>query len=169
MPLSSARPEEQDRKSGNNIRGLPGRIVLILRRKYSSAAPGANLYPPKIVLLLWIGLLSCTAIGELLPGDSAPLMALSRSHVNDKVLHFTAYAVVALVPAFGLRLSAAVSCIIATELVGIALEFAQLFVHDRSGDPYDVLSNTIGVLAGVILAIIGRSKVIRKGHFLSGE
>jgi VanZ family protein len=114
---------------------------------------------PKIILPLWAGLLVFASISELLPGDSAPMMAVSQ--VNDKLLHFSAYTAMAFVPAFGLRFSAAIGCIIATELLGIGLEFAQLFVRQRSCDPYDVMANTAGVLIGVVVALVCRSRVLR--------
>lgn len=119
------------------------------------------------MLLLWAGLLVFAGISELLPGDSAPIMAVSA--LNDKVVHFSVYAVIAFVPAFGLRLSTAVACVLTTEVVGIALEFAQLFARGRSCDPYDMLANTAGVLVGVILALIGRSLAFRAQHDLSDE
>jgi VanZ family protein len=119
------------------------------------------------MLLLWAGLLVFAGISELLPGDSAPIMAVSA--LNDKFVHFSVYAVIAFVPAFGLRLSTAVACVLTTELVGIALEFAQLFAHDRSCDPYDMAANTAGVLVGVILAMIGRSLLFRAEHDFSNE
>lgn len=122
---------------------------------------------PRIVLPLWAGLLLLTSISELLPGDSAPIMAVS--HVNDKLMHFSAYAVVAFVPAFGLRFSTALRCVITTELVGIGLEFAQLFVRQRSCDPYDIAANTAGVFAGVLLAVAGRSRLLRAENTLSDE
>jgi VanZ family protein len=122
---------------------------------------------PRIVLPLWAGLLLFASISELLPGDSAPIMAVST--VNDKLLHFSAYAVVAFVPAFGLRFNTALLCVITTELVGIGLEFAQLFVRQRSCDPYDIAANTAGVLAGVLLAVAGRSRLLRAENTLSDE
>ena len=122
---------------------------------------------PRIVLPLWAGLLLCASISELLPGDSAPIMAVAN--VNDKLLHFSAYAVVAFVPAFGLRFNTALLCVLTTELVGIGLEFAQLFVRQRSCDPYDIAANTAGVLAGVLLAVAGRSRLLRAEHTLSDE
>ena len=92
------------------------------------------------MLLVWAGLLVFAGVSELLPGDSAPLRAVSA--LNDKFLHFSAYAAIAFVPAFGLRFGTAVACLITTELVGIGLEFAQLFARDRSYDPYDMAANT---------------------------
>lgn len=130
-------------------------------RQYASAALGINVYCPRMVLALWSGLLLFASIAELLPGDSAPMIALSVTDVNDKVMHFSAYAALAFVPTFGLRLTTAVACIITAELVGIGLEFAQFFVRQRSFDPYDMAANTAGVLVGIVLAIVSRSRVVR--------
>lgn len=129
-------------------------------RQYVSAALGMNVYRPRMVLSLWSGLLLFASISELLPGDSAPMRALSVTHMNDKVAHFSAYAALAFVPTFGLRLNTAVACTLASELVGIGLEFAQILVRQRSFDPYDIAANTAGLLAGIVLAIVSRSRVI---------
>jgi VanZ family protein len=108
---------------------------------------------PAGVLGLWIGLLVLVIIGELVPGDSAPMILLSRTYVSDKLVHFTAYTVLALVPALGLRLRSAIPCLITTQLVGISLELAQILVPYRSWDFYDIAANTAGVLAGAILGV----------------
>jgi len=117
---------------------------------------------PKAIVLLWAGALLCTGAGELLPGDSAPIIALASTNVSDKLMHFGAYAIIAFVPAFGFRLRNAIRYIISTELAGIGLEIAQRFIPDRSSDLYDVLANTIGVLAGTALALAIRSELLLK-------
>jgi VanZ family protein len=109
---------------------------------------------PKTVFLGWIIVLVCVSVGELLPGSSGPVALLSSANVSDKVLHGSAYGLLALLPAFGFRLPAALGFAFATELIGIALEFAQLRVPDRSYDPFDMLANTVGVLVGLT---VGRS------------
>ena len=70
-------------------------------------------------------------------------MALSRTNVSDKLLHFGTYSFIAFIPAFGLGFRTAIRCIVATELVGIGLEIVQRIVPDRSFDLYDVLANTM--------------------------
>jgi hypothetical protein len=101
-----------------------------------------------MVFLVWAIVLVCVSIGELLPGNSQPIALLSSANISDKVLHASAYALLALVPAFGFRLPAALCFAFATELIGIALEFAQLGVPERSYEPSDMLANTVGVLLG---------------------
>jgi VanZ family protein len=147
MSSSTVSPDDS-RGIRNNFRVLRSHIVLAFNR-------------PKLVLPLWAGLLLFTIVSELLPGDSAPMMALSLTHVNDKVLHFSAYAVLAFIPVFGLRLSTALGCIVTTELVGIALEFAQRFVRQRSYDPYDMAANTAGVFTGIVIAVAARTRFLR--------
>src|SRR5690349_14543208 len=103
--MSSSSVVPGDSRGIRNMFGiLRKRIVLAFNRHYQSAALGVNLYGPRIVLPLWAAMLVFTIVSELLPGDSAPMMALSVTHINDKVLHFSAYAVVTVIPAFGLRL-----------------------------------------------------------------
>ena len=112
--------------------------------------------------MVWAVLLLIIASGELLPGSSAPMRLLSELALGDKIIHFCAYSVLALLPAFGLRLPIAALCVVVTELVGVALEFAQTFVSGRSCDIYDIAANTGGVLAGIGFAIILRTRVMRR-------
>jgi VanZ family protein len=100
-------------------------------------------------------------IGELLPGSSPPITLLSDYHVSDKLMHFGAYAVLAFIPTLGLRFRGALPYILATEVVGVGLEFVQLLVPDRSCNIYDAAANTAGVLAGVAVAILIRSRGYR--------
>jgi glycopeptide antibiotics resistance protein len=150
MPPSSS---GQDRKHSTFIR--------MLRQRWIPGAASPNCNLSRVVLLVWAGLLLLIIMGELLPQNSRPMMLLSSMDIGDKLLHFGAYAVLAFIPAIGLPLSSAIACLIASEVVGIGLEFAQLLVPDRSCDPYDAVANTIGVLAGTALAIVIRSRVVR--------
>jgi VanZ family protein len=168
MGSSSASPDDS-RGIRNTFHTLRSRMIAAFDRQYVSAALDTNVYGSAMVLSLWVGLLLFAAIAELLPGDSAPMMVLSASHVNDKFLHFSAYAAVAFVPVFGLRLSTAMTCVIATEVVGIGLDLAQFFVRQRSCDPYDVAANTAGILVGIGVAVIGRSRVVRAGQTFRDE
>jgi VanZ family protein len=118
--------------------------------------------PKNRVMLLWLTILVVVIIGELLPGSSPPIRLLSGPHFEDKFIHFGAYVVLAFLPVFGLPLRTAVQCVIATELIGLSLEVIQHFLPDRSCDLYDAAANTAGVLAGVAVAIVARSRVAQK-------
>jgi VanZ family protein len=119
-------------------------------------------YRTRTVLMVWIVLLLVVATGELLPGSSAPMRLLSELALGDKIIHFCAYAVLAFLPAVGLRFSIAAVCVVITESVGVALEFAQTAVSGRSCDIYDIAANTGGVIAGIGLAMILRARVMRR-------
>jgi VanZ family protein len=151
------------------FRLLPTRIVCALYQHSTVAALSTNVYAPATVSSLWVGFLLCTAITQLLPGDSAPRIAFSSSQVNDKIVHFSAYAAVAFVPTFGLRLGRAMPYVIATECVGTGLDLAQMFVRERSCDPCDIAANTAGILAGVVLAVVARSRLVRAERTLPDD
>lgn len=163
MSSSSLCPDDPHR-TRNIVHLFRTRLVARFYRQYVFAALGNTVYRPTLVLPLWAGLLLFAVVSELLPGDSSPIVALSAFHVNDKFIHFSTYAVIALVPAYGLRFRTAASCVVTTELVGIGLEVAQLFVRGRSCDPYDLLANTVGVLAGMSVALFARSRLGRSLH-----
>jgi VanZ family protein len=161
---SSAASSDDPRTTRNIIQILRRHLATAVRRKYGTAALNTDLYGSRMVLSLWVGLLLLAAIGELLPCDSAPILA--ASHMNDKFMHLSAYAAIAFVPTFGLRLSTALSCLVTTEIVGIGLDVAQIFVRQRSFDPYDIAANTAGILIGIVVALAGRSRVVRAGQTL---
>jgi VanZ family protein len=132
-----------------------------------SAVGSPNFSRPRAVVLLWAGLLLLVIAGELLPPNSRALMFLSNALVSDKFMHFSAYAVLALIPTIGLQFTTAIPFIVASELMGVGLEFAQLLVPNRSCDPYDAAANTAGVIAGTGLAIAIRSRIIREEQSVS--
>jgi hypothetical protein len=43
-----------------------------------------------LAIVLWLAMLMIVAVGELLPGQSEPMIWLSRSHLSDKFMHLTA-------------------------------------------------------------------------------
>src|SRR3954451_2093917 len=101
MMSSSVYPDDPNRIRNNEL--FRTRLIEHFHRLYALAALNNNLYRPAIVLLLWAGVLLFAAISELLPGDSSPIIALGAFHVNDKFVHFSTYAVIALVPTYALR------------------------------------------------------------------
>lgn len=104
-------------------------------------------------IVLWLGMLLLVSAGELLPGQSEPVAWLSRSHLNDKLVHLTAYAAVAWIAAAAMDTRVMLVSVAVSESAGIALEFAQHYVPGRSTDIYDVIANTVGVLVGVVAGL----------------
>jgi hypothetical protein len=54
--------------------------------------------------ILWLLALAVVVTGELLPGYSAPMRWVGATHVNDKMLHFAAYTLLAFIPVFGFKI-----------------------------------------------------------------
>jgi len=55
------------------------------------------------ILVLWAALMCCVSAGALLPATSPVMTAVGRLHVSDKVLHFSAYLALSLLPVIGFR------------------------------------------------------------------
>ncbi len=106
----------------------------------------AWLFWPAFMLVLW---------GELKPGHDAEI------HVWDKALHFTAYFGLAAIATVALRTRRSVLWALAALIAaGGVLEIVQGLVG-RDSDIYDEAANTLGALAGAIMAwgfltLIGR-------------
>lgn len=101
-----------------------------------------------VALLLLLAVLIVTS---LLPGDSKPMQVIDSLPVSDKVLHLSAYTVVAAVAAFGReRKSRALLFGVGLFLLGIALELFQAFVPGRTPDIFDQAANTAGVCLGIL-------------------
>jgi VanZ family protein len=91
--------------------------------------------------------------GSLLPGESAPMVALSSFQINDKVQHILAYAALAFLPALHERRR--LLAFIAPGLValGILLEFGQLLAPGRAFELGDMAADAVGVIAGLLIGI----------------
>jgi hypothetical protein len=110
----------------------------------------------RIAVVAWLVALAIVITGELLPETSLPITFLAAAGVSDKVLHFTAYTALALIPAVGFRLKTGLACAFLMIVLGAALELAQKLVPGRTCDLLDALANSAGVLAGVALALLVR-------------
>jgi hypothetical protein len=120
-----------------------------------------------LLLYFWAALLAIVVVGELLPGHSKPVAYLSDLRLSDGVLHFSTYAILAIIPTTALPAATTAVCLITTEITGIALEIGQTFVPGRSGDVHDVWANTMGVLIGTAIALIFRSRFRSYAKLLS--
>jgi len=109
--------------------------------------------------VVWATAIVGVSIGSLLPASSLPMQLLDQLHVPDKLQHFGAYAVLAFLPALHER-SRFVRCAgVGLMLLGLGLEFGQLYSPGRSVDMGDAVANAFGVCCGVILAIPFRNPV----------
>jgi VanZ family protein len=106
-----------------------------------------------LILSLWAVLMCCVVFGSLLPAASPVMVAVGRLHVSDKVLHFSAYLMLSLLPVIGFRdrrrgLIAGLSMFV----LGLLLEDGQHFSPGRAVELGDVIANGAGVSCGVLLA-----------------
>ena len=102
---------------------------------------------------IWVALLLSTVIGSLLPGTSLPMELLDRFELSDKLVHFVAYACLALLPALHERRATTGALVILILMLGVLLEFAQSYSDDRFFEMRDMAANWCGALCGVLLGI----------------
>lgn len=106
---------------------------------------------PWLWVSLWLALFAVIAAGSLMPADDLPPVDISGF---DKFQHFVGYAVLSTgaVMLFA-RLRTQALAALAIIAFGIGIEFAQDgLTPDRMGDAADVLANTLGALAGLLLS-----------------
>jgi VanZ family protein len=96
-------------------------------------------------------------VGSLLPASSAPLRGLELLPVSDKVIHYSSYVMLALLPVISFESRRrAVVCALLMVLLGVALEGGQSFAPGRSVELGDALANTLGVLTGMLAGLLLR-------------
>jgi len=106
--------------------------------------------------LVWIIGVITVILGSLLPGNSTPIQALDRLHINDKVEHAMAYAALALLPVLHEQGRRQIALILIVAAMGILLEFGQLYSPDRSFDTRDMLADIVGVVIGATTGLLLR-------------
>ena len=114
----------------------------------------------RLLRTLWLAAIVIVVVGSLLPAYSAPMRALAELHLSDKLEHVGAYAVLAFLPAIHERRRFIIAAAIGTVLLGIGLEFGQLFTGWRDFEIGDMLADAVGVCFGVAAAIPVRSSGI---------
>jgi len=97
---------------------------------------------------------------SLLPASSPTLQAMIYG--DDKLEHFAAYAVLAFLPSLHERPKLLVWVVAAVVVMGVGLEFGQLLSDGRRFEVEDMIADSYGVLAGIIVALPSRSWIQRK-------
>lgn len=113
---------------------------------------------------LWVIAILLVVGGSLLPGNSTEMRAVSALHVNDKLLHFLAYAVLACLAAWIESRPAALVACLGLVALGILMEFLQIAVPGRSCELLDGVADTGGVLFGGCLPFLKRSRLPEGMH-----
>ena len=105
--------------------------------------------------LIWLAALAAVIVGSLAPAQSSVVHLIDLGGINDKVEHFTAYAVLAALPSLHrFRCRRIGAAMVFLFLLGAALELGQLFSPGRTCDWHDLLANSCGILAGTALVRI---------------
>jgi VanZ family protein len=73
--------------------------------------------------------------------------------VSDKFQHFTAYAALAFLPTLHERRAKLGVQLAFAAVLGVLLEFGQLYSSGRSFDVYDMLADGLGILAGFVAGL----------------
>ncbi|MEK7408923.1 MAG: VanZ family protein [Acidobacteriota bacterium] len=111
----------------------------------------------RLLLCIWWLDLAFVAATSLLPGRLLMRIGLGPAAVNDKGVHFLAYASLAVLPVLGIaRPRCALAAAASVVLLGLALEFAQRLVPGRSFEWADFAANNLGVLAGAAAGLLVR-------------
>ena len=105
----------------------------------------------QIIKILWVVAILVVIVGSLLPGSSIPIQALGALPVSDKVIHFSAYLVLAILPIVSVECrSKALAGALLMIVLGVALEGGQSFSPGRQVELGDAVANTLGVLSGML-------------------
>jgi VanZ family protein len=108
----------------------------------------------KLLQCMWAVTFCCVAIGSLLPSSSPVISALGRIGVNDKLIHFSAYLVLGLLPVVSFASKPkGVLTGLSMILVGALLEWGQSFVPGRQVEFGDMVANNLGVLCGLLAGL----------------
>lgn len=102
---------------------------------------------------LWTAAIGAVVVGSLSPGNSSLMVAVGRLRVGDKVLHFTAYLLLAILQVIGFRRGTSIVWAVAASVsLGLLLEIIQNFVPGRSPEVADQVANMMGIGCGMALA-----------------
>jgi VanZ family protein len=106
-----------------------------------------------VLIIGWSLTVVAVVGGSLLPGSAPVVTALP----SDYLMHFGAYALLALFPMLVLERSGrVVMAVLLTGLLGVALEYGQTMVPGRFLDSADIAANSLGLLCGVVAGLPGR-------------
>ena len=100
----------------------------------------------------WLAGLGLLVVGSLLPGSSPAVSWLSG--VSDKLLHFVAYAALAVVAVAGAAdRRVALRSVLIMVALGVLLDYLQRFVPGRGFELGDVAADNVGLLCGASLGL----------------
>lgn len=112
--------------------------------------------------MLWAVAIATVVIGSLLPSATLTRLHYNAIAPNDKIVHFMGYTVLAVMPVAFLELVGMGIALAASMIpMGVLLEFLQRLVPGRSFEIGDMIANSLGVIAGTMLALWIRAALKR--------
>ena len=115
-----------------------------------------SLSPVQRCVLRWVWAVAVcfVVIGSLLPGSSPLLGLIGHLTISDKILHFSAYLILALLPMASFEhLRRGILAGAFMVLLGMALEGGQSLAPGRQVEVADMLANGLGVMCGIALGL----------------
>lgn len=115
----------------------------------------------QILLVGWsIGCLAIV-VGSLMPTLAPPAIRVGILSL-DKLIHFSAYGLIAFLPQVAIaRSTPATWAALSMAVLGGVVEVAQDYVPGREGSLDDVLANALGVFGGIALGLKLRARRVR--------
>ncbi len=112
----------------------------------------------RIILGLWMVSILMVIIGSLAPADTKLMKLVDDLNISDKLQHFGAYVILAVLPVLGRRRMSQ-GCYLGASMavLGVGLELAQSFSPGRTPDVYDAVADFGGVLTGLALGWASRN------------
>ncbi len=102
--------------------------------------------------LAWLVGVGVLVVGSLLPGSSPAVSWVGG--INDKLLHFAAYAALALLAVLAADDRRAVlRSVFIMVVLGVTLDFAQRFIPGRGFELGDILADNLGLLCGAFFGL----------------
>ena len=123
----------------------------------------------KLLRTLWLFGILIVTVGSLLPANSLAMRALDRLHINDKIEHFAAYAILVFLPVIHERPRFAIAATIGAAALGVGLEFGQLYSGWRDFEIGDMVADAAGVCFGLVVGVPVRSTAIARSLLLWNE
>jgi VanZ family protein len=101
-------------------------------------------------------------VASLLPANSLPMRALDSLKISDKIEHAAAYAFLAFLPAIHERRGFIIAAAIGAAVLGVALEYGQLYSGWRDFEVGDMVADALGVCFGLAVGIPMRSTALMR-------
>src|SRR5436305_14318160 len=127
-------------------------------RPYTGGVPNP-VHVKRFLRFIWFCAILVVIVASLLPANSLPMRALDRLKISDKIEHAAAYAVLAFLPAIHERRGLIVAAALGAAVLGVALEYGQLYSGWRDFEVGDMVADALGVCFGLAVGIPMQSTV----------